>query len=115
MSKQMRHTCADRAVPFSRYDLRNAEERIAEVCACIQREHSKLLRLQLDSAEATDTHQKLTALSRTLEYFQDHRHRIEELLTRHELPSQMKLSGCGPSLRSLGVRRHRGSVIVGAD
>jgi len=64
-------------VSFGRYDLQNANERIAEVRRYIERERSKLRDLQPDSTEATDVRRTLTALGRTLDHFQDHRIRIE--------------------------------------
>jgi len=62
---------------FSRYDLRNAEDRIAEIRGYIAREQSKLNGLQADSTEAASIRQTLSALGRTLDHFQDHRAHIE--------------------------------------
>jgi len=65
------------ATSFSRYDLLNAEDRIAELRGYIERERSKLYGLQAESAEATSIQRMLSALGRTLDHFQGHRSRIE--------------------------------------
>jgi len=83
MAEQMRHICAYSTIPFSRYDLQNAEERIAEVRGYLERERSKLRRLQPGSIEATEVRRTMTALKRTLGHFQDHRNRIEDELNSH--------------------------------
>ena len=83
MTGPMRQTRGYSAAPFSRYDLQNAEQRIAEVRSYIQRERSRLRRLQPASAEAMAARRALAALTRTLGHFQDHRNRIEDDLRGH--------------------------------
>jgi len=83
MTGQMRQIRSYSAAPFSQYDLQNAEQRIAEVRSYIQRERSRLRRLQPASAEAIAARRALTALTRTLGHFQDHRDRIEDELKSH--------------------------------
>jgi len=78
MPERLVHTRVYNAVPFSRYDLQNAEERIAELQGYIERERAKLRRLPPGSREATDVRRTITALKRTLGHFQDHRDQIDE-------------------------------------
>jgi predicted nucleic acid-binding Zn-ribbon protein len=82
MSEQMGQVAVSSAMSFTRYDLRNADERIAQVRSCIARERAKLRRLRAGSGEATGVRQVLAALERTLRQFQEYRNRIEHEL-RH--------------------------------
>jgi hypothetical protein len=59
-------------ISCTRYDLRNADERIIEVRAYIDRERAKLCRLQAHSGEAIGIRGVLSALERTLRYFLDY-------------------------------------------
>jgi hypothetical protein len=70
-------------VLFSRYDLQNAEERIAELQGYIERKKSTLRSLEPGSDEATELRRTMTSLSRTLGHFHDHRRRIEDDLKDH--------------------------------
>jgi hypothetical protein len=85
MAEQMRQFCVPGTIPFTPYDLRNADERIAQVRTYIERERAKLRRLQTGSGEAIGTRGVLSALERTLRHFQDYRNRIEDQLNITEL------------------------------
>ena len=78
MLEQLVHTRVYSAGPFSRYDLQNAEERIAELLGYIERDRGKLRRLPPGSPEARDVRRNIAALERTLGHFQGHRDQIEE-------------------------------------
>ncbi len=80
MAEQMGQFFVPGTIPFTRYDLRNADERIAQLRTYIERERAKLRRLQADSGDATRVRQVLSALERTLRHFQDYRNRIEDQL-----------------------------------
>jgi hypothetical protein len=85
MYDQMRlmRVCCTR--PFTRYDLRNADERIAQVRTYIGRERAKLRGLQADSGEATRVRQVQSGLERTLRHFQEYRNQIADQLKSMEL------------------------------
>ena len=85
MAHQMRQIHDTCTVHFTRYDLRNAEERITQVRRFIERERSKLRKLHTVPAEGADGRQIMSALERMLQYFQDHRSRIEDQLRVTEL------------------------------
>jgi hypothetical protein len=72
-------------IPYTRYDLRNANERITQVRAYIERERAKLGKLPADSGEAIGSRGVLSALERTLRHFLDYRNWIEEQLNVAEL------------------------------
>ncbi|MGH6929813.1 MAG: hypothetical protein ACREEV_15960 [Dongiaceae bacterium] len=65
------------AMPFTCYDLRNADDRIAQVQMYVERERSRLDSLESGSPDARWVGQVLAALERTLRQFQEHRSRIE--------------------------------------
>jgi hypothetical protein len=75
-------------MPFSVYDLRNADERIAQVSSYVDRQRERLATLQENSAEADWVAQVLVAMERTLQSFQEHRSRIEAELSRTTGPAQ---------------------------
>jgi hypothetical protein len=75
-------------MPFSVYDLRNADERIAQVSSYLDRQRARLATLQANSAEADWVAQVLAAMERTLRSFQEHRSRIEAELDRTKGPGQ---------------------------
>src|SRR5262249_21891263 len=103
----MRQTRGYSGAPFSQYDLQNAEQRIAEVRGYIQRERSRLRRLQPQSAEAIGVRRILAALKRTLGYFQDHRNRIED-----DLKGRLRRSAVtsdGRRLALIETSKRRGS------
>jgi hypothetical protein len=72
-------------MPFTWYDLRNADERIAQVKMYVERERSRLDSLDSGSPDARWVGQVLAALERTLRQFQEHRSRIENDLTETEV------------------------------
>ena len=67
-------------MPFTRYDLRNADERIAEVAAIVERQRARLSRLREQSADTAWIEQLLAAMERTLQTFREHKRRIEDEL-----------------------------------
>jgi transposase len=82
--EQMAQIGASVAMRFTRYDLRNADERIAEVKEHVDRERTLLNRLQPQSNEANRVRQVVSAMERTLRQFQEHRRRIKDELTYAE-------------------------------
>lgn len=75
-------------MPFTRYDLRNAEERIAEVATIIERQRARLSSLREPSADAVWIEQLLAAMERTLQTFREHKRRIEAELEGVEQSGQ---------------------------
>lgn len=69
-------------MPFSQYDLINADERIVEVDKLIDRQRALVRKLQGGFVDARSAEQLLTSLERTLQMFQEHRGQIEESLGR---------------------------------
>jgi hypothetical protein len=67
-------------MPFTRYDLRNADERIAQVRTYANRKRTRLSELEPDSPDAHWIEQVLAAMERTLRQFQEHRTRIVDEL-----------------------------------
>jgi hypothetical protein len=67
-------------MPFTQYDLRNADERIAEVAKFVDRQRVRLDSLQAHSEGAVWVEQVMTAMERTLRSFQEYRRRIEDEL-----------------------------------
>ena len=76
---------AGQTIPFTRYDLRNADERITQVHTYIERERGKLCRLQADFNEATRVRQGMSGLEGMLRHFQEYRNRIADQLKVIEL------------------------------
>jgi hypothetical protein len=75
------------AMSFTRYDLRNADERIAQVRTYAHRERIRLDQLKQDSPDAEWIEKVLAAMERTLRQFQQHRTRIvDELKDVEGLP-----------------------------
>jgi hypothetical protein len=64
--------------PFTWYDLRNADERIAQVETHVDRQRAALATLEPDSPDARWVGQALAAMERMLWHFQEHRSRIED-------------------------------------
>jgi hypothetical protein len=79
-------------MPLTKYDLRNADERIAEVSKHVERQRSMLANLEPDSPDARWVGQVLAAMERTLKAFEEHRSRIADELKAKE-------SGQSPSGR----------------
>jgi hypothetical protein len=67
-------------MPFTRYDLRNADERITEVATIVERQRARLSRLREQSADTAWIEQLLAAMERTLQTFREHKRRIEDEL-----------------------------------
>jgi hypothetical protein len=80
MAAQTRQTYAPGTIPFARYHLRNADERITQLHTYIERERGKLRWLQGDSGEATRVRQGLSGLEGMLRHFQEYRNRIADQL-----------------------------------
>jgi hypothetical protein len=87
MTEQIRRIGDSGVMPFTRYDLRNADERIAQVRTYVERERARLRTLQAGSGEATGVRQVLAALERTLLQFQGYRNRIEDELAVAAAPT----------------------------
>jgi Ser/Thr protein kinase RdoA (MazF antagonist) len=68
-------------MPYTRYDLRNADDRIAQVKTHVDRERARLDQLEPDSPDARWVGQVLAAMERTLRQFEEHRRRIEDKLS----------------------------------
>jgi hypothetical protein len=64
--------------PFTWYDLRNADERIAQVETHVDRQRATLATLEPGSPDARWVGQVLAAMERMLRHFQEHRSRIED-------------------------------------
>ena len=77
-----------RAMHFTLYDLRNAEDRIAQVRAYVDRERARLDQLEPDAPDARWVTQVLAAMERTLRQFEEHRSRIEGELKSAEEPGR---------------------------
>jgi transposase len=71
------------ARPFTWYDLRNADERIAQVRTHVDRQRATLAGLEPFSPDARWVGQVLSAMERMLRQFQEHRSRIEGELERY--------------------------------
>jgi hypothetical protein len=65
------------ARPFTWYDLRNADERIAQVRTHVDQQRATLANLEPFSPDARWVGQVLSAMERMLRQFQEHRSRIE--------------------------------------
>ena len=63
---------------MSKYDLTNAEERIAESAKFVDRQRIVVQTLRDNSRDASAAEQVLASMERTLQAFRDHRIRIEE-------------------------------------
>jgi hypothetical protein len=63
---------------MSKYDLTNAEERIAELAKFVDRQRIVVQTLRDNSHDASRAEQVLASMERTLQAFWDHRTRIEE-------------------------------------
>ena len=73
---------------FTRYDLLNAEERIAEMNGFVERNRARLKGLPRDTDEAIWTGRVLASMERMLHQFQEHRSRIEDELKDTEARGQ---------------------------
>jgi hypothetical protein len=71
-------------MPYTPYDLRNADDSISEVNTYADRERARLDKLEPDSPDARWVGQVLVAMERTLRHFEEHRSRIEEDLREAE-------------------------------
>jgi hypothetical protein len=67
---------------FTLYDLRNVNERIAQVAGYIDRQRDRLGSVPANSAEAVSVAEVLTAMERMLKSFEEHRDRIEAELKK---------------------------------
>jgi hypothetical protein len=63
---------------LSKYDLTNAEERIAESAKFVDRQRVVVQTLRDNSHDASGAEQLLASMERTLQAFRDHRSRIKE-------------------------------------
>ena len=63
---------------MSKYDLTNAEERIAQSIKFVDRQRVVVQTLRDNSQDASGAEQLLASMERTLQTFRDHRTRIKE-------------------------------------
>ena len=63
---------------MSKYDLANAEQRIAELAEFVDRQRIVVQTLRDNSHDASGAEQVLASMERTLQVFRDHRTRIKE-------------------------------------
>jgi hypothetical protein len=84
MVQSLEHYRVIAAMPFTRHDLQNADERIAQVREYVNRERGKLSKVRAGSDEATHIRQVLSALERMLRQFLEHRNRIDDELNAAE-------------------------------
>lgn len=71
-----RHSLAAAAVRFTPHDLHNADERITQVKAHLDRQRATLAALEPGSPDARWAVQVLAATERMLRHFQEYRSRI---------------------------------------